>query len=75
MTEEEKQREATMFVLHRRRSRRFYYPLNAVSDDIAICFDVMENLVLLKTLIGKTNYSRQLDMYVFGVYYVYILFF
>ena len=67
MTEEEKQREATMFVLNRRRSRRFFDLMNAVSDDITICFDVMKNLVFPKTSVHEVCYSRQLYIYVFAV--------
>ena len=67
MSIEEKQRASAMQMLHRRRGRRFYDLLNEVNDSLTICFDMMENLVLPKTPVGRAYYSRQLYLYVFGV--------
>jgi hypothetical protein len=67
ITEEEKRQHSAMFILHRRRARRFYDDLNNVEDSFTMCFDIMENLVLPRSPIGQTFYSRQLYLYVFGV--------
>ena len=66
-TDEEKRQEVMHLMLHRRRSRMFYVLMNLVEDSVTVRFDVMENLVLPKSPIGQTYYSRQLYMYVFGV--------
>ena len=55
------------YMLHRRRARRCYDIMNDVGNTFTVCFDIMENLVLLKCAIGQTYYSRQLYLYVFGV--------
>ena len=68
LSEEDSRVIAAEFIIHRRRSRKFYDLLNEVPDDsVTFCFDVMENLVLPKTPIGQAYYSRQLYMYVFAV--------
>lgn len=67
LTEEENRYTSARFILHRRRARRFYDNMNNVQDSFTMCFDIMENLVLPRSPIGKTFYSRQLYMYVFGV--------
>ena len=67
LTEEEKCIESAMFILYRCRARRFYDILNDVGNSFTVCFDIMENLVLSKTLIGQTYYSCQLYLFVFGV--------
>ncbi|CAL9701146.1 unnamed protein product [Knipowitschia caucasica] len=67
MSDEEKRKEAALFMLHRRKARKFYDCLNAVSDTYTVSFDMMQNLVLPKSAIGQTYYSRQLYQYVFGV--------
>ena len=65
---DDRQFEAASFILHRRRARTFYTRMNEVPDgSVTVCFDVMENLVLPKSPIGQTYYSRQLYQYVFGV--------
>ena len=66
-TDEEKRQEVMHLMLHRRRSRMLYVLMNLIEDSVTVCFDVMENLVLPKSPIGQTYYSRQLYMYVFGV--------
>ena len=38
-------------MIHRRKAQAFYDKLDDVQDSITICFDIMENLVLPKTLI------------------------
>ena len=67
LSDEEKRKESALYLLHRRRGRKFYELLNAVEDTFTVCFDMMENLVLPKSPIGLTYYSRQLYLYVFGV--------
>lgn len=67
MPDEEKRRESALFMLHRRKARKFYDLLNAVNESFTISFDMMQNLVLPKSPIGQTYYSRQLYQYVFGV--------
>ena len=67
LSDEEKRNETALYILHRRRGRKFYDLLNDVGDTFTVCFDIMENLVLPKSPIGQTYYSRQLYMYVFGV--------
>ncbi|KAA0703634.1 hypothetical protein E1301_Tti015520 [Triplophysa tibetana] len=64
---EEKQKTILLYTLHRRRARQFYKILNEVGDTLTICFDMMENLVLPKSAVGQAHFSRQLNMYVFGV--------
>ena len=61
-TEEEKRQEVMHSMLHRRRSTMFYVLMNLIEDSQLklIWFDVMENLVLPKSSIGQTYYSRQL---------------
>ena len=56
-----------LYMLHRRRSRVFYNLLNDVKNSVTICFDMMENMVLPKSPIGQSYYSRQLYLYLFGV--------
>ena len=68
ITDQEKQELSAMYILHRRRTRRFYECLNNVQDSFTVCFDIMENLVLPKWPIGQSFYSRQLYMYVFVLY-------
>ena len=51
-------------MLHRRRSRMLYAWMNLIVDSLTVWFDVMENLVLPKSPIGQTYYSRQLYRYV-----------
>lgn len=64
----ERQLEAASFLLHRRRARTFYDRMNLCPDSsVTVCFDMMENLVLPKSPIGQTYYSRQLYKYIFGV--------
>ncbi|RUS70483.1 hypothetical protein EGW08_021756 [Elysia chlorotica] len=59
---------AAEFFVHRRRARAFYDLLNDVNNaSVTVCFDIMENLVLPKSPIGQTYYSRQLYMYVMGI--------
>ena len=48
ITDQEKQELSAMYILHRRRARRFYECLNNVQDSFTVCFDIMENLVLPK---------------------------
>lgn len=67
LTPDEKRDKVLLFGLHRRRARQFYQQMNEVGDSFTVCFDVMENLVLPKSPIGQTYYSRQLYYYVFGV--------
>lgn len=67
LTDEQKREKILLYSLHRRRARQFYNLLNDVGDSFTVCFDVMENLVLPKSAIGQTYYSRQLYFYVFGV--------
>ncbi|XP_041365380.1 uncharacterized protein LOC121380568 [Gigantopelta aegis] len=67
ITDDNKRNCSAMFILHRRMARRFYDSLNNVEDSFTVCFDIMENLVLPKSPIGQTFYSRQLYLYVFGV--------
>ncbi|XP_060788694.1 uncharacterized protein LOC132893517 [Neoarius graeffei] len=67
LKEEEKREKILQYSLHRRRARQFYNILNDVGDSFTVCFDVMENLVLPKSAIVQTYYSRQLYYYVFGV--------
>ena len=68
MTNEEKRVEIGTFILHRRRARMFYDLLGqVVNNSVTICFDMMQNLVLPRTPIGQSYYSRQLYMYLFGV--------
>lgn len=67
LSDEEKQNTSAMFILHRRRARRFYDNMNDVGNSFTMCFDIMENLVLPKSPIGQTFYARQLYLYVFGV--------
>ena len=63
LSDDDRQVMAAHFILHRRRARKFYDILNDVSDDdVTLCFDVMENLVLPKTAIGQAYYSRQLHV-------------
>ena len=67
ITDQAKQELSAMYILHRRRARRFYECLNNVQDSFTVCFDIMENLVLPKCPIGQSFYSRQLYMYVFCI--------
>lgn len=67
LTDEQKRQKILLYSVHRRRARQFYNLLNDVGDSFTVCFDVMENLVLPKSAIGQTYYSRQLYFYVFGV--------
>ena len=60
--------DAALFILHRRRARKFYDLLNDTGDkSVTVCFDMMQNLSLPKTPIGQAYYSRQLSLYVFAV--------
>ena len=64
----DRRREAALFILHRRRARKFYDLLNDTGDtSVTVCFDMMQNLSLPKTPIGQAYYSRQLSLYVFAV--------
>ena len=57
-----------LYMLHRWRSRVFYYLLNDVENSITICFEKMDNMELLKSPIDQNYYySRQLYLYLFGV--------
>ena len=57
-----------MYILHRRRARKFYDLMNDTSDaSVTVCFDMMQNLSLPKTPIGQAYYSRQLSLYEFAV--------
>ena len=68
LDDEQKRQESAMFILHRRQARTFYTSLNSVSDDsVTVCLDIMENLVLLKTPVRQSHYSRQLYLYVLGI--------
>lgn len=67
LTSEQKWSKIILYSLHWRRARQFYDTLNDVGDTFTICFDIKENLVLPKSAIGQTYYSRQLYFYVFGV--------
>ena len=68
MTDDEQRTETATFSLRRRRTRVFYEWLGVEEQDsLAVCFDVVQNLVLPKTAIGQAYYSRQLYMYLFGV--------
>ncbi|KAK0135729.1 hypothetical protein N1851_028406 [Merluccius polli] len=66
-TGDKKCRESALFLLHRRKGRKFYDLLSAVEETFTIAFDVMQNLVLPKSPISQSYYSRQLYQYVFGV--------
>lgn len=66
LTGDEKRTEAVLYLLHRRRGRKFCDLLNAVEETFTIAFDVMQNLVLPKSPISQTYYSRQLYQHVFG---------
>ena len=68
ITDNQKKLKTALFILHRRKARKFYSLLNDIHpNEITICFDMMENLVLPKLLIGEAYYSRQLYFYVLGV--------
>ena len=67
LSDEEKRTVTAMYILHRRRGRKFYDLMNAVEDTFTVCFDIMANLALPKTPIGQAYYSRQLYLYVFGI--------
>ncbi|XP_052427306.1 uncharacterized protein LOC127969418 [Carassius gibelio] len=67
LTAEEKRNKILLYTLHRRRARQFYDTLNDVGDTFTVCFDIMENLVLPRSAICQTYYSRQVYFYVFGV--------
>ena len=54
-------------MLHRCKARKFYDSLNDVEDSFTVAFDMMENLVLPKSAIRQSYYSRQLYLYLFGV--------
>lgn len=46
----------------------FYDLLGRVAEGhVTVCFDMMQNMVLPKTPIGKAYYSRQMYLYLFGV--------
>lgn len=46
----------------------FYDLLGRVPEDhMTLCFNMMQNMVILKTLIGQAYYSWQMCMYLFGV--------
>lgn len=64
---EEQRTEWALYLLHRRRARKFYDLPNAVEETFTIAFDVMQNQVLPKSPISQTFYSRQLYLYVFVV--------
>jgi len=60
LTEEEKRFESACFIYHRRRACVFYDLLGKVDNEaVAVCFDMMQNLVLPKTPIGQAYYSQQ----------------
>lgn len=67
ISDEQKRKESALFMLHRRKGRKFYDLLNAVGESFTISFDMMQNMVLPKSPIGQTYYSRQLYQYVFAV--------
>ena len=68
ISDAEKQTKVALYILHRRKARKFYSLLNDVQPtEITICFDMMENLVLPKLSIGEAYYSRQLYFYVLGI--------
>ncbi|XP_065645591.1 uncharacterized protein LOC136076054 [Hydra vulgaris] len=68
ITDNQKKLKTALFILHRRKARKFYSLLNDIHpNEITICFDMMENLVLPKLSIGEAYYSRQLYFYVLGV--------
>ena len=52
----DRRREAALYILHRRRARKFYDLMNDTSDaSVTVCFDMMQNLSLPKTPIGQAN--------------------
>ena len=62
------QTKTAIFILHRRKARKFYSLLNDIkANEMTICFDMMENLVLTKLSIGEAYYSQQLYFYVSGM--------
>ena len=63
-TKEERLVQAATYLLHRRKARAFYDKMNDVQDSCTLCFDIMENLVLPKTTICESYYSRQLYIHV-----------
>ena len=63
----DRREKTALYIVHRRRARQFYESMQQVQNTYTVCFDVMENLVLPKSAIGQTFYSRQLYMYVFCV--------
>ncbi|XP_065654381.1 uncharacterized protein LOC136080946 [Hydra vulgaris] len=68
LSDASKQTKTALYILHRRKARKFYSLLNDIRpNEITICFDMMENLVLSKLPIGEAYYSRQLYLYVLGV--------
>lgn len=66
-TQWDKAQHAAEYLMHRRRARAFYDLLNQQENSVTVCFDIMENLVLPKSPIGQTYYSRQLYLYVMGI--------
>ena len=67
ITDVEKRDMVVQYMLHRHKARYFYDSLNATADSLTICFDMMENMVLPKTPVGQSYYSRQLYLYLFAV--------
>ncbi|XP_065641134.1 uncharacterized protein LOC136073391 [Hydra vulgaris] len=68
ITDDQKKLKTALFILHRTKARKFYSLLNDIyPNEITICFDMMENLVLPKLSIGEAYYSRQAYFYVLGV--------
>ncbi|KAK3803845.1 hypothetical protein RRG08_029437 [Elysia crispata] len=66
--DEQKRQESAMFILHRQQARTFYTSLNSVSGgSVTVCLDIMEHLVLPKSPVGQSYYSRQLYLYVLGI--------
>ena len=67
LTENERKEEVS-FMVHRKRARSFYDALNLnLPAIITVCFDIMENLLLPKTPVGQSFYSRQLYQYVLAI--------
>ena len=51
-------------MIHRRKAHAFNDKLNDVQESMTICFDIMETVVLPKTLICESYYSRQLYLHI-----------
>lgn len=65
LTDTEKRMESASFILHRHRAHAFYD--RVTEGHVTLCFDMMQNLFLPKTVIGQSYYSRQMYLYLCGV--------